>query len=114
MVQFCIYLSSLQSGVCVCVRACVRACARACVRACVSPAHLLKLPAAERRGVVELQRALVHREVDVAVAPLQRDMVPVLVVQEASQGRLPLGLRGRQGPPPAWSPGGGGHVSDEK
>ena len=122
LVRACMY-------VCVCVLACVCVCVRPCVcfwvlayiHACMhafvyvfvrvrvrfTPAHLVKFPVAVRRGDVELQHVLVHGEVDVGVDPLQRDMVPVLVVQEAAQGHLPLGLGGHRGPAPPWSPGGG-------
>ena len=74
-----------------------------CVCVCVFQPHLVESPVAELHRDVELQHILVHGEIDVRVETLQRDMVPVLVVQEAAQRHLLQRLGRHRGPAPPWS-----------
>lgn len=57
--------------------------------------HLLRLPAGELRGEPEALRGVfVHRDVELRAAPLHRQAVPLLIVQQAAEGGDAPGLRG--------------------
>lgn len=74
---------------------------------CVS-SHLLDVPAAELCGDLNPLRVFVHREVEVSAALLHRQMVPMLIIQQAAEGGETPGLRGRG----TWKRRGGGDSSE--
>lgn len=47
--------------------------------------HLLHVPVAELSRQTDLLRVFVHRHVEMEAPPLQRQTVPVLIVQQAAE-----------------------------
>ena len=56
--------------------------------------HLVDIPVAELSWYVNLLCVFIHGEVEVSAEPLQLYMVPVLVVQQTTQGNKELTTRG--------------------